>query len=103
MKLPEENQLTTGQCLPAPVCSRCADHGKLYRIWDNIDNIMHAMRPRYVASASMDGRYPCWVVWLPKEGKAERKTLKDALIAFVDQSAEFHSENTKLSDAMRSE
>jgi hypothetical protein len=79
----------------AAICPQCADHGKFYLIWCNIDNIMNVMRPRYVGDASMNGRYPCWVVWLPKEGKTERKTLKDALIAFVDQSSEIHSENTE--------
>jgi hypothetical protein len=33
----------------------------------------------------MDGRYPCWIVWLPKIGKCERKTLKEALIEFASQ------------------
>lgn len=90
----ESNEGAEAGSSPVP-CSRCADHGKLYRIWDDIDNIMNVMRPRYIGDASMNGRYPCWVVWLPKEGKAERKTLKDALIAFVDQAAELHSENTE--------
>lgn len=68
------------------------DHWKLLRIFSDIDAIMCTMRPRYVADATMDGKYPAWSVWLPKEGKTLRKTLKDALIAFVDQSVEMRTD-----------
>ena len=76
-------------------CSRCADHEKLLRIFSQIDEIMHTMRPRYVQHPTMDGRYPCWIVWLPKTGKTERKILKDAMIEYVDQVAEIHHANAK--------
>ena len=45
---------------------------------DNIDRLMEIMRPRYVNSVSMDGRYPCWIVWLPSTGKMETKDLASA-------------------------
>lgn len=64
------------------------DHHKLLKIFTNIDEIMRHMRPRYCGQPTMDGRYPCWIVWLPNEGTTERKTLKDAMIDFVDQEAE---------------
>jgi hypothetical protein len=76
-------------------CEKCKDHWKLYKIWADIDEIMQVMRPHRVPDASMDGRYPCWRVWLPKEGRTERKTLKDALIAFIDQREEIFSEKSK--------
>lgn len=49
-------------------------------ILDNIEELFQTMRPRYAQTPSMCGRYPCWIVWLPKHGTCERKSLKDALI-----------------------
>ena len=71
-------------CAATP-CSQSSDHWKLLKIWANLDEIMHAMRPRWHGTPSMCGRYPCWIVWLPTEGTTERKTIKDAMIDFVDQ------------------
>lgn len=65
-----------------------ADRAKLFRIWSMLDEIMLTMRPRHCGHPSMDGNHPCWIVWLPKEGSTTRKSLADALIAFVDQSDE---------------
>lgn len=56
------------------------------KLLNSIDKIMHTMMPRYCGHPSMDGRYPCWIVWLPKEGTCERKTLKEAIIEFADQA-----------------
>ena len=56
------------------------------KILDNIDEIMHVMQPRYCGHPTMCGRYPCWIVWLPAEGKCERKTLKQALIDYMAQT-----------------
>lgn len=55
-------------------------------IIDNIGDIFHLMKPRYSGHPSMDGRYPCWIVWLPKEGRAEYKNISDAVLGFVKQS-----------------
>lgn len=62
------------------------DRAKMFKIWSMLDEIMISMRPRYASHPTMDGKYPCWIVWLPKEGSTTRKSLVDALIAFVDQS-----------------
>jgi hypothetical protein len=32
----------------------------------------------------MDGKYPCWSVWSPKEGRTTRKTLREAIDASMD-------------------
>lgn len=63
------------------------NHEKLARIFCDMDEIMLTMRPRYCAHPTIDGKYPCWIVWLPKDGSTTRKTLKGALIDFVDQSS----------------
>lgn len=55
-------------------------------ILDQIDEVMQTMRPRYVQHPTMDGRYPCWIVWLPVQGTTERKTLKEAVVDFIQQS-----------------
>ena len=67
-------------------------HAKLERerdearkILDDLDEIFHLMRPRWHQTPSMCGRYPCWIVWLPKEGTFERKTLKEAVIECAAQ------------------
>jgi len=91
----DEIQQDRGQASPSLACSRCADHEKLLQIFGELDEIMHTMRPRYVQQQSMDGRYPCWIVWLPKTGTTDRKTLKDAMIEYVDQVAELHHANVK--------
>ena len=46
------------------------------------------MGPRWCSSLTVDGVYPCWVVWLPSEGSTTRKTLKEAFEDFLSQSAE---------------
>jgi len=56
------------------------------KLIDDLDEIMHTMNPRYCGHPTMDGRYPCWIVWLPKEGTCERKTLKEAIIEFAAQT-----------------
>ena len=61
------------------------DRAKMFKIWSMLDEIIIAMRPRYAGHPTMDGKYPCWIVWLPSEGSTTRKSLVDALIAFVDQ------------------
>lgn len=54
---------------------------------NQIDEIMQTMRPRWCGSTvTMDGKYPCWIVWLPHEGTTSRKTLKQAILDFVAQS-----------------
>jgi hypothetical protein len=63
------------------------ERDKARSILDNLDEVWHVMRPRYCGTPSMDGRYPCWIVWLPDEGKCERKTLKEAVLEFTEQSA----------------
>lgn len=54
-------------------------------ILENIDEIFHLMRPRYCEHPTMDGRYPCWIAWLPEHGTCERKTLKEAIIECDEQ------------------
>jgi hypothetical protein len=39
---------------------------------------------RYSSHPTMDGKYPCWVVWTPKEGTTTRKTLREAIDASMD-------------------
>lgn len=62
------------------------EYRKVAKVMDNLDDIFHAMRPRYCGHPTMDGRYPCWIVWLPKEGTTERKTLIGAVLEFSEQS-----------------
>jgi len=61
------------------------------KILDNIDELFHLMRPRFVQTPSMCGRYPCWIVWMPKTGTCERKSLKGALIECQTQVDEIDS------------
>jgi hypothetical protein len=56
------------------------------QILDDIDNIMLTMRPRHCGQPSMDGKYPCWIVWLPGEGGTTRKSLKQAFLDYQEQS-----------------
>lgn len=58
------------------------------RILDDLDEIVRTMRPRYCGHPTMDGRYPCWIVWLPKVGTCERKSLKEAVIEFATTVAD---------------
>jgi hypothetical protein len=56
-------------------------------ILEHIDEIILTMRPRFTSSSlSMDGKYPCWIVWLPNEGTTSRKTLKQAILDYADQA-----------------
>jgi hypothetical protein len=64
------------------------DHHKLLRIWSELDEIILHMRPHYCGTPSMDGKYPCWHMWLPKQGATSRKTLKEGIIDFVDQCSD---------------
>ena len=53
-----------------------------------IDGAIFDMKPRHIGNPTMDGRYPCWSVWLPQCGRVERKSLQDALLEFVAQIKE---------------
>lgn len=46
----------------------------------------HADWFRYsgTSTVTMDGKYPCWSVWTPKEGRTTRKTLREAIDAAMD-------------------
>ena len=65
------------------------EHQRNYarKILHDIEEIFLTMRPRHCGHPSMDGRYPCWIVWLPKEGTVERKSLTEAIMEFVAQTA----------------
>lgn len=52
----------------------------------DIGDIFHVMRPRYSSHPTMDGRYPCWIVWLPNEGTCERKSLSAAILEYIQQT-----------------
>jgi hypothetical protein len=39
---------------------------------------------KFIGHPSMDGKYPCWSVWSPKEGRTTRKTLREAIDASMD-------------------
>jgi hypothetical protein len=39
---------------------------------------------RYSSHPTMDGKYPCWIVWTYKEGSTTRKTLREAIDASMD-------------------
>ena len=57
------------------------------KLLDQIEEIMHAMRPRWCGSSiTMEGTYPCWIVWLPNEGTTKRKTLKQAILDYIEQA-----------------
>ena len=53
-----------------------------------IDEAIFTMKPRHIGHPTMDGKYPCWSVWLPQCGRVERKSLQDALLEFVAQIKE---------------
>lgn len=55
----------------------------LAEAFDMLDNAFQTMRPRYSGHPSMDGRYPCWFVWMPHTGTTERKSLKDAVFEYI--------------------
>lgn len=63
-----------------------SERDRFKSIVEGIGDIMHVMRPRFVGTPTMDGKYPCWIVWLPNEGSCERKNLSDAILEFVEQS-----------------
>jgi rubrerythrin len=44
----------------------------------------HSSLFRFLGHPSMDGKYPCWSVWTPKEGTTTRKTLREAIDASMD-------------------
>ena len=54
-------------------------------IVDNIDELFFTMKPRWCNGVSMDGKYPCWIVWLPKHGTCYRKSLKAAIVECAEQ------------------
>jgi len=37
-----------------------------------------------LSTVTMDGKYPCWSVWTPKEGRTTRKTLREAIDAAME-------------------
>ena len=39
----------------------------------------------YSSHPTMCGRYPCWIVWTPKYGRTERKTLRKAIDAAMEK------------------
>jgi hypothetical protein len=53
-----------------------------------LDEAILEMSPRHIKSVTMCGRYPCWSVWLPKNGRVERKSLSAAVLEFIDQLKE---------------
>jgi uncharacterized coiled-coil DUF342 family protein len=53
-----------------------------------IDMAIFEMKPRNIMGPTMGGRYPCWSVWLPKNGRVERKSLSLAVLEFIDQLKE---------------
>ena len=56
-------------------------------ILSELDNAIRAMRPRFTEStASMDGKSPCWVVWLPVGGTSCRKSLLGAVREYSEQT-----------------
>lgn len=79
----------------ATACNLMTAHGRKMeaerdaarKVIDDLDEIFHAMGPRWSRTPSMCGRYPCWIVWLPDEGTTERKTLKEAILDFIEQAA----------------
>ena len=99
---PETDRIATAddwvQAGHARVLERERDAAR--KILEDIDGIMHLMRPRFHQMPSMDGRYPCWIVWLPKEGTCERKTLKEAII---ECAAQIIPENVKSTHGARKE
>lgn len=61
------------------------DPSAAVEILREIDDIFHTMKPRYIQHPTMDGRYPCWIVWLPVGGTCERKSLTEAIVEFHAQ------------------
>ena len=55
--------------------------------FDQIDQIIMEMRPRRFAnSPTMDGGHSGWVVWLPKFGTVDRKSLAEAIKEYIEQT-----------------
>lgn len=50
---------------------------------------------KYSPYPSMDGKYPCWVVWTHKEGTTTRKTLREAIDASMDVPIEIKTYDYK--------
>jgi hypothetical protein len=50
---------------------------------DMLDEVIKKMRPRYMGHPTMDGRFPCWNVWMPHTGTTERKSLKEAVLEYI--------------------
>jgi hypothetical protein len=56
---------------------------KLAEALDMLDEVIKKMRPRYMGHPTMDGRFPCWNVWMPHTGTTERKSLKEAVLEYI--------------------
>lgn len=51
---------------------------------DWFENNSEQFRYSGTSTITMDGKYPCWSVWTPKEGRTTRKTLREAIDASMD-------------------
>jgi hypothetical protein len=78
-----------------PLCREREAHNQTKRERDEareiikkLDETILEMSPRHINSVTMCGRYPCWMVWLPKNGRVERKSLSAAVLEFIDQLKE---------------
>lgn len=61
------------------------ERDELRAIIDGIDEAMQIMNPRWCGDrVTMSGRYPCWILWLPKDGRCERKKLRTALLEYTE-------------------
>ena len=69
-----------------PPCPFCAGEECAF---DKIDQIIMEMRPRrFVSSPTMNGGRSGWVVWLPKFGTVERKSLAEAIKEYIEQTTQ---------------
>lgn len=60
------------------------ERDSLAETFDMLDEVIKKMRPRYMGHPTMDGRFPCWNVWMPHTGTTERKSLKDAVLEYIE-------------------
>jgi hypothetical protein len=60
-----------------------AERDRLAEALDMLDEVIKKMRPRYMGHPTMDGRFPCWNVWMPHTGTTERKSLKEAVLEYI--------------------
>lgn len=51
---------------------------------DFFENNAEWFRYTGISTLTMDGKYPCWSVWTPKEGRTTRKTLREAIDAAME-------------------